>query len=294
MSTRIFVGGLIFILLFLVIGYVLLNEGLLDVQAQDGSGRMQVYKASQDGLSIETGAALFGQYCTSCHGDKGEGVAGKGPQLNPYLFTTRFPELRAANYPNSLRNFIKLTTAAGRPDYSTYWADKGETYAAPMQTWSQFFGGPLRDDQVENITSYIMSWEAAAGQAAAVVTFEKIGNDLARALPAGDAARGQKLWNKEETFASQKPAPCSACHSLQPGQALVGPSLAGLASRAGSTVAGQDAATYIRHSIQSPSEYIVPGGNFASGGKSLMPANLGNDMSAQDLADLIAYLLTQK
>jgi mono/diheme cytochrome c family protein len=293
MSTRIFFGGLIFILLFLVIGYVLLNEGLLDVQAQDSSGRMQVYKASQDGLSIETGAALFGQYCTSCHGDKGEGVAGKGPQLNPYLFTTRFPELRAANYPNSLSNFIKLTIAAGRPDYSTYWSDKGETYAAPMQTWSQFFGGPLRDDQVENMTSYIMSWEAAAGQAA-VVTFEKIGNDLAKALPAGDAARGQRLWNKEETFASQKPAPCSACHSLQPGQTLVGPSLAGIDSRAGSTVAGQDATTYIRHSIQAPSEYLVPGGSFASGGKSLMPANLGNDMSAQDLADLIAYLSTLK
>ena len=292
MSTRIFIGVVLFLLLFVVVGYVLLTDGLLDVQAQERSGRMQVFKAGQDGRSIENGAAIFDQYCTSCHGDKGEGVPGKGPQLNPYLFTTRFPELRAANYPNSLRNFVKIATAGGRPDYSTYWANKGEIYSAPMQTWSAFFGGPLRDDQIEQVTNYIMSWEATAGEAAPVVTFEKIGNDLEQELPASDAARGQRLWDKEENFASGKPAPCSACHSLNAGETLVGPSLAGFGARAGTTVSGQDAATYARRAIQTPSEHIVPGGNFAAGANSLMPANLGNDMSPQDLADLMAYLLT--
>jgi mono/diheme cytochrome c family protein len=291
MNTRIFLGVLLFLLVFVVVGYALLTEGLLDVQAQDGSGRMQILKASQDAKSIEIGAAIFEEYCYSCHGVKGEGVPGKGPQLNPYLFTTRFPELRAANYPNSLRNFVKIATAGGRPDFTTYWADKGEIYAAPMQTWSAFFGGPLRDDQVENVTNYIMSWEATAGEAV-VIAFEKIGSDVTKELPAGDAARGKRLWDKEENYASGKPSPCAACHSLNPGETLVGPSLAGLASRAGSTVSGQDAATYIRHSIQAPSDHIVTGGNFAAGDNSLMPANLGNDMSPQDLADLIAYLLT--
>lgn len=293
MTTRIFLGVLIFLALFVAVGYALLNEGLLDVQAQEGSGRMQTFQASQNARAMETGAALFGQYCTSCHGNKGEGVPGKGSELNPYLFTTRYPELKALNYPNSLKNFVKLTIAAGRPDYSTYWADKGETYTAPMQTWSAFFGGPLRDDQIEHLTVYIMSWEATAGQAAAAA-FEKAGNDLTKALPPGDAARGQKLFDKAENFASGKPAPCSACHSLKPGETLVGPSLAGIGTRGASTVAGQDAATYLRHAIQAPSEHIVTGGNFAAGDKSLMPANLGNDMSPQDLADMIAYLLTLK
>jgi mono/diheme cytochrome c family protein len=293
MTTRIFLGTLLFLLIFVVVGYTLLTEGLLDVQAQESSGRMQLLKASQDARSIEAGAALFEQYCTSCHGDRGEGVPGKGSPLNPYLFTTRYPELRNLNYPNSLRNFVKLTIAAGRPDYSTYWADKGEIYSAPMQTWSAFFGGPLRDDQVENLTAYIMTWQATAGQAV-VATFEKIGNDLAKELPAGDAARGKKLWDKEENLASGKPAPCSACHAIVPGQTIVGPSLAGLGTRGASTVPGQDAATYIRYAIQAPSDFIVTGGNFAAGDQSLMPANLGNDMSPQDLADLIAYLLTLK
>ena len=294
MTTRIFIGIVLFLLVFIVVGYVLLTEGLLDVQAQDRSGRMQVVKAGQDGRSIENGAAIFYQYCSSCHGDTGEGVPGKGPQLDPYLFTTRYPELKAINYPNSLRNFVKIAIAAGRPDYTTYWANKGETYSAPMQTWSAFFGGPLRDDQIEQVTNYIMSWEATAGEAAPVVTFEKIGNDLTKELPAGDAARGKKLWDKAENFASGKPAPCSACHSLKPGETLVGPSLAGLGTRAATTVSGQDAATYVRHAIQAPSEHLVTGGNFAAGDKSLMPPNLGDDMSPQDLADLIAYLLTLK
>lgn len=291
MSTRIFIGVALFVLIFITVGYVLLNEGLLDVQAREDAGRMQVFKASQDGKAIESGASLYEQFCTSCHGDTGEGVPGKGPELNPYLFNTRFPELKALNYPNSLENFIKLTIAAGRPDYSTYWAAKGELYAAPMQTWSLQFGGPMRNDMIDDITAYMMSWQASAGEST-VVVFDSIGNNLTAELPAGDAARGQQLWDKDVNLASGKPAPCSACHSLNPGETLVGPSLAGIGSRAATTVAGQDAATYMRHSIQAPSEHIVEGASFAVGEQSLMPANLGNDMSAQDLADLVAYLLS--
>jgi cytochrome c2 len=293
MITRIFIGGLLFVAIFITVGYVLVNEGLLLVQEQDRSGRMQVFAAGSDGRSIENGADMFTQYCASCHGDDGEGVPGKGPQLNPYLFTTRFPELKAANYPNSLRNFVKIAIAGGRPDYTTYWATKGETYAAPMQTWGDQFGGPLRGDQVESLTDYIMGWEAEAGQPAEIVEFTAIGDDVDQELSAGNAARGQQLWDKTTLYASTKTAPCSACHSLEPGQTLVGPSLAGIGTRGAEIVSGQDAYTYIRHSIQLPSEHIVSGFETADG-RSLMPEGLGNDMSAQDLADLIEFLLTQQ
>jgi len=75
--------------------------------------------------------------------------------------------------------------------------------------------------------------------------------------------------------------------------ALVGPSLASIGTRGAETVSGQDAYTYIRHAIQLPSEHIVSGFETADG-RSLMPEGLGNDMSAQDLADLIEFLLTQQ
>jgi mono/diheme cytochrome c family protein len=290
MSTRIFIGIVMFLAMFVAGGYVLLNEGLFDVQAEDESGRMQIVKNSQDGLSIERGADIFEQYCRTCHGDKGEGVPGRGPQLNPYLFTTRFPELKANNYPNTLENFVKLTVAAGRPLFSTYWSDKGEIFAENMPTWSQDFGGPLRPDRVQDVVSYILS--LGEGTIAEPIVFDAVGSDTEVELPAGDAARGQQLWNKEVSMANGLPAPCSACHTLD-GTGSTGPSLQGVAERAATRVAGQDAATYIRHSIQLPSEFIVEGFAADDGVTSIMPANLGNSMSAQDLADLIAFLLTQ-
>jgi len=290
MSTRIFIGIVMFLAMFIAGGYILLNEGLFDVQARDESGRMQVVKSSQDGLSIERGADIFEQFCRNCHGDRGEGVPGRGPQLNPYLFSTRFPELKAANYPNTLANFVKLTVSAGRPDFSSYYADKGEIFAEHMPTWSQDYGGPLRPDRIDDVVNYVLS--LGEGTVATPIVFDAVGDDTEVELPAGDAARGQQLWNKEVSMANGLPAPCSACHTLD-GTGSTGPSLQGVGERAGTREAGLDAATYIRHSIQLPSEYIVEGFAAADGVTSIMPANLGNSMSAQDLADLIAFLLTQ-
>jgi len=165
-----------------------------------------------------------------------------------------------------------------------------------MPTWAQRFGGPLRDDQVQDVTNYILSWQASVSAQPTVVFTDAIGSDLTVELPTGDPARGEQLWNKGVSFASGKPAPCSACHSLVTGQEpTTGPALEGIGARAATPVPGQDAATYIRHSIQAPGDFLVPGEKFVTAeGKSVMPATLGNDMDAQDLADLIAFLLTLK
>jgi nitric oxide reductase subunit C len=97
-------------------------------------------------------------------------------------------------------------------------------------------------------------------------------------LPAGDAKNGQAL------FASQG---CAACHSLKPDEKLVGPSLAGIATRAGDRIKAADykakATTgelYIRESIVQPGAYVMPG--FVDG---VMPQDYGKaKLSAQDLA----------
>ncbi|NIN12113.1 MAG: c-type cytochrome, partial [Gemmatimonadales bacterium] len=58
-------------------------------------------------------------------------------------------------------------------------------------------------------------------------------------------------------------AGCITCHSLEPDRVLVGPSMAGIATRAGTRVPGVAAADYIRTSILEPSSYVVDG--FAEG-----------------------------
>jgi nitric oxide reductase subunit C len=99
------------------------------------------------------------------------------------------------------------------------------------------------------------------------------------ALPTGNVDDG------EQAFRDQG---CSACHTLEPDQRLVGPSLAGVASRAGTRQPGYSAEEYLYESIVDPNAYVVAG--FQGG---LMPANYARRLDAQQLADLLAFLMTQ-
>ena len=54
-------------------------------------------------------------------------------------------------------------------------------------------------------------------------------------------------------------AGCTNCHSLDPGVTLVGPSLAGIGSRAADRVPGMSAEEYLRQSILHPDAFVVPG-----------------------------------
>jgi mono/diheme cytochrome c family protein len=296
MSTKITVGVVLFMIVFVATGLVLLNEGLLDSQATTGTGRMQVEARSQQARSIEAGALIFLSNCSTCHGPNGEGIPGKGPTLNPDLFTKHFPAIQAAKtFNGTLQDFIRLTVAAGRPVQSTY-AESLGGFAAPMPTWSQQYGGPLRDDQVSDVVNFVLNWQSQSITSTSPISgFKGIGADLTVALPAGDAARGADLFSQKVKSENGTALPCKACHSLQPDAVIVGPSLAGVATRAGSRVPGKSAADYIRESIQNPSAFIVPGNPaFVNNGKSVMPEGLGNNMSPQNLADIIAYLLTLK
>jgi nitric oxide reductase subunit C len=116
-----------------------------------------------------------------------------------------------------------------------------------------------------------------------------------QARPVGAAsdprARGESL------FHTASPA-CNACHSLQPGVQLAGPSMAGMASRAAQTIqdpgytgSATDAEGYIRESIVNPSAHVVPGAMFSAGGVSFMPDYAGI-LSEEQVEDLVAYLAT--
>ena len=296
MQTKIAIGTLLFMLIFVASGIVLLNEGVLPDQEKNGTGRMQIETKAQSARSIEAGALIFISNCVTCHGSNGEGVPGKGPALNPDLFTKHFPALQAAkSFNGTEQDFIRLTVAAGRPVQSTYAENLGG-FPNPMPTWSQQFGGPLRDDQINDVVNFVYNWKAQAEAGPVVpINFKPIGSDQTAELPAGDAAHGADLFIQKAKAASGNNLPCTACHSLTAGEIKVGPSLAGIDTRAATREPGKTAEQYIRESIQAPNAFIVPDDpKFAPNGKSAMPEGLGNNMSAQDLADVIAYLLTLK
>lgn len=99
-----------------------------------------------------------------------------------------------------------------------------------------------------------------------------------------DPAAGEKLYYETSLGTN---AACRICHSLEPGQDLVGPSFAGIANRAGNRVPGMTAEEYLYQSITEPDAYVVEG--FPAG---LMVPNLAEILTEEQIADLIAFLMT--
>ena len=100
-------------------------------------------------------------------------------------------------------------------------------------------------------------------------------------LPDGDATRGDALFS--ETI-NGSPS-CSTCHRLDD-VTQVGPGLADYAARAEGQVDGQSAAEYSYESITRPAKHLV------SGFSNVMYNQYDENLTPQQIADLVAYLLT--
>ncbi|HLZ21184.1 MAG TPA: c-type cytochrome [Ktedonobacterales bacterium] len=128
-------GALIFIIaIAFIIPFLLVNQ-----QQQQAGAANDQYK-----LTLQRGATLFGQYCASCHGFLGQGLA--GPQLN--------------NNPavNKLTNDdITRVISAGVPANFT---DLTST-KLQMPAWSDRYGGSLTDADISYLVALIRSSDPA-------------------------------------------------------------------------------------------------------------------------------------
>jgi mono/diheme cytochrome c family protein len=79
---------------------------------------------------------------------------------------------------------------------------------------------------------------------------------------------------------------CAACHSTVGDAVIVGPAMAGVATRAETRVAGLSAHDYMAESILDPSAYLVPGFD------DLMPKTWGKTLTGEELDALVAFMLT--
>ena len=103
-----------------------------------------------------------------------------------------------------------------------------------------------------------------------------------KALQAGDASRGADLFTQSINGAP----PCSTCHTVD-GSTLVGPSFKGFGAVAGTRISGMSATDYVSQSITQPSAYIV------NGFSNLMYNQYEQHLTAQQIADLAAYVLSR-
>lgn len=267
---------------------ILVTSSLLLVYGFNEGQRMGTFEKAESARAIEAGAILFEQQCSRCHGTQGLGTPGLCPPLNDrYFFDKR---LKDVGWSGTLEDYIVATASGGRivstrPDQ---FAGQG---TPAMPAFSETFGGPLREDQIRTIAAYIMNWESTAQDASVVPTpaGPPAGTDITQTLPPGNADNGNTLANT---------LGCAACHVSAP----VGPLWAasgdqpGIGTRAqtriqepGYTGSATTPEQYLFESIVLPGAHVVEG--FQDG---VMPKDYGDKMTLQDVADMIAHLMTLK
>lgn len=101
-------------------------------------------------------------------------------------------------------------------------------------------------------------------------------------LPSGDPVRGSSVFIQPIDGGTS----CQSCHAVDSEQSKTGPSLQDYGTLASQRIKQQSAEEYTFRSILRPSEHIVQGYS------NVMPSNYAQKLSRQEIADLIAYLLT--
>lgn len=212
-------------------------------------------------IDAELGETLFASNCAACH----RAEDGVGP-----AFTGMAD--RAAERVEGQTAEDYLIEAIVKP--GVYVVDGFENIM------SSNYGEQFTDADLRSIVAYILAEgaEAPSGEPADDTDMEPT-EEPAASEPAGDALVGDPEAG-ETLFASG----CAACHQSTDG---AGPALPSMGERAAERVEGQTAAEYLHESIVDPAAYRVE--NFGD----IMPKNYGEQFSDQELADLVAYILTQ-
>jgi nitric oxide reductase subunit C len=214
--------------------------------------------------------------CINCHT-----LLGEGAYFAPDL--TKIAQHRGEAY---LRQFLR--------DPSRYYSEERHGRLMPNPN--------LSEEQITGVIAFLTWVSHIENQnwpprPILVTAASPQGILLGTAAP--DAASADPVALGEALFKRTPPA-CFGCHSLQQGLTLVGPSLAGLVTRATTLIASPEykgaARTpedYIRESILNPHAYIVAGQTFSAGGQSIMPP-FGSMLKPQEVDELVAYLATFK
>lgn len=276
MQTKVVIGTISFMLVMIILGLAaLLEPTALERTTEALAGRV-----------IENGAVLFNENCAECHGVDGKAQfcvdftgdekACSGLPLNHVALLCGEPSerMKQLGWNSSKSDLIFQTISAGRP-------------GTLMPTWSEKYGGPMGEHQIEQVASFILNWSedpALCGDGAEIVTIdwpESVGD-----LPEGDVDSGEALYQSSG---------CFACHGQldDPESALVGPWQGNIANDAADRVPGMSAEQYIYESILDPNAFIAPDcPNGPCADPTQMRQDYGGVLDEQGMADMVSFFMT--
>ena len=220
------------------------------------------------------------------------------------FFNNNGTRLAQVGWAGDLQGYVVTTLIHGRPGSARVYPN-----STGMAAWSQTAGGPLRQDQIEDLAAYIINWDKGANWTTEdFLAVAQYGKPLADGSlpseppppPAGDNVAGiLARWAEMEIVGSPATGEllydaefgCTDCHT----NGASAPDTVGTATRVRTErltlpqFAGYTVEQYLVESITRPGDYVVDG--YSSG---LMPSNFGARMTDQQLADIVAFLLTQE
>ncbi len=221
------------------------------------SDRIEQKKDEFYNEDVELGRALFAANCTTCHGVNAEGGTAPHPDPNvdaawpaPRLnnIAARYSE---SNVVNDVEGFIYQTLDQGRP-------------GTPMPAWGSRYAGPMNDQELEVITTYLLAIQTGELDAPDAQAF--VGKS------------GEELYQNN----------CARCHGVD-ANGRVGPNLRVVFDQFGANN-GQDAAARAENQRQAREgvRYILNNGLYVPTG-AIMPS-FTNDLTPEAIDTLLDYL----
>lgn len=206
--------------------------------------RLQQAQRFHTGKQIEIGASVYSENCQSCHGSRGEGMGQLGPALNAEeFFITRLSEV---GWLASLESYIYSTTEHGRMmGTREFYAGNGSTSVMPP--WHERYGGPLRSDQVEAVTAFVLNWKATATKK---ITLQKVDYVVPK-FSSHTGGAGKHVFKKH----------CVKCHVNKDftSSRIKGPDLSDISISVERQGKNMKVDEYIKESVLLPNKYLVEG-----------------------------------
>jgi mono/diheme cytochrome c family protein len=162
--------------------------------------------------AVKEGRHIYAQYCMQCHGPLGEGCV--GPALNRPTWRPEIAGEKNPDYDEGSYDLIRKTVERGR---------RSNQPGVEMPPWSVRENGPLNDEAIDNVVTFIQygDWATVLEDAASAT-------NLNEPLPEYPGFDESKLPRVHELMLAKG---CLNCHRLGKGGGAIGADLTDVGSR---------------------------------------------------------------